>query len=395
MSRWDAGLLLTESIEPSTLFPMRLSIKSPSSTELGSDFSSAQNWTQSLVHAANSAGLTLEWQDINHRQLGRNKLPRALLLSTLSEAIHWLAKNKDLHEFIRHADILLSAFPKLRPWVIKNPHQVLKEKKNLALLMTVLQWISINPQPYIYLRQLSLPGIHTKFIEQHKKILSEWLDLELPPEAITNEFRGTSRFEARYGFRDKPSQVRFRILDSALYINGLSDLMITSDAFCDLNLAIKTVFITENDINGLAFPDHPQSMIIFGRGYGLDFLGKAHWLQNKHVFYWGDIDTHGFAILNECKHHLPHTQSLLMNKITLLNHQTHWTKELKPTYAELPHLSNDETELYVALKNNFYGQNIRLEQEFIRYQDLLDALSNIKSNGFLNLKSTDPNLTAS
>lgn len=375
MSRWDAGLLLTESIESSTLFPMRLSIKSPSSTELGSDFSSAQNWVQSLDHAANSAGLTLEWQDINHRQLGRNKLPCALLLPTLNDAIRWLGKTKDLDAFIQHANTILSKFPKLRPWVIKNPHQVLKEKKNLALLMTVLQWISLHPQPGIYLRQLSLPGINTKFIEQHKKILSEWLDLELPPEVIINEFRGTSRFEARYGFKDKPAQVRFRILDNALYMNGLSDLMITSDAFCHLNLAIKTVFITENDINGLAFPDHPQAMVIFGRGYGLDFLGKAQWLQDKHVFYWGDIDTHGFAILNECKHHLPHTQSLLMNQSTLLNHQAHWTCELKPTYAALTHLSHDESEFYLALKNNVYGQNVRLEQEFISYQDLVDALN--------------------
>jgi hypothetical protein len=220
-----------------------------------------------------------------------------------------------------------------------------------------------------------LPGINTKFIEQHKKILGEWLDLQLPPEAIAIEFRGTSRFEARYGFKEKPSQVRFRILDKALYINGLSDLTITSGDFCNLNLEIKTVFITENDINGLVFPDYSEAIVIFGRGYGFEFLEKAHWLKNIQVFYWGDIDTHGFAIFNQFKHYIPQTQSLLMNQATLLNNQAHWTTELKPTHAELPLLSREESDLYLALKNNSYGQNIRLEQEFICYKDLIEALN--------------------
>lgn len=374
MARWNNGELLAEAIEPSTLFPMRLGIKSPASSELGSNFAPAQDWIQSLVNMASSSSLTLEWQDINHRQLGRNKMPCALVFTVLVDAVRWLGKTKELQVFIQQANTLVTAFPKLRSWVVKNPHQLLKEKNNLPLLMSILQWISNNPQPYIYLRQLSLPGINTKFIEQHKKILGEWLDLQLPPEAIANKFRGTSRFGSRYGFREKPSQVRFRILDKTLYINGLSDLMITSDAFCNLNLAIKTVFITENDINGLVFPDYAEAMVIFGRGYGFDFLEGAHWLKDKQVFYWGDIDTHGFAIFNQFKHHIPQTQSLLMNQATLLNHQAHWTTELKPTHAELSHLSHEEAELYLALKNNSFGQNIRLEQEFICYQDLIDAL---------------------
>lgn len=375
MSRWDSGLLLSESIEPTGMFPMKLGIKSPTSGELGADFASAQRWIQSLTQGASNASLTIEWQDINHRQLGRNKLPSALVFTTLDDAVHWLGKTKDLQLFMQQANMLLSTCSKLRPWVIKNSHQVLKEHNNLPLLLTILQWIRANPKPRIYLRQLALSGINTKFIEQHKKILSEWLDLELPPEAIAYEYRGISRFEARYGFTEKPSLMRFRILDKSLYINGLSDLMIRSDEFCRLNLAISTVFITENDINGLVFPDHPKAIVIFGRGYGFEFLNKAHWLQDKQVFYWGDIDTHGFAILNQCKHHLPQTQSLLMDRMTLLNHQAHWTKEIKPTYAKLPHLSQEEAELYLALQNNVYGPNIRLEQEFIDYNDLLNALN--------------------
>jgi hypothetical protein len=371
MSRWDAGHLLAESLEPNSMFPMRLSLKSPTSAELGLHFSDAQDWVQSLTHAAKKSELTLEWQEINHRQLGRNKLPTTLVLATLHDAIRWLGKTKELQMFTTLANTLINTFPKLQSWVVKNPHQILKEKDNLPLLLTIMHWMKSNPRPSIYLRQLGLPGINTKFIEQHKKILSDWLDIELTPEAIASEFRGISRFEARYGFKEKPLQVRFRILDSSLYLKGLSDLMITADEFCQLNLDITTVFITENDTNGLAFPNHPKAIVLFGRGYGFDFLAKAAWLKSKHIVYWGDIDTHGFAILNQCRHHLPHTQSLLMDEATLLDHKAHWTREDKPTNAVLTHLSNEEATLYDALINNVYGQNIRLEQEFINYLDVL------------------------
>lgn len=374
LARWEAGRFLSEAIHPVTLFPMRVSIRAPSPSELSDHFADAQHWIQSLVHGSNNTGITIEWQEINHRQLGRNQVPCALLFQSLTEIARWLGKSKELQLYIQQASNLLSAFPELRPWVLKNPHELLKEKDNLPRLMAILQWIITNPKPSIYLRQLSIPGIDSKFIEQHKKILSEWFDLQLTQEMIANEFRGINRFEARYGFKEKPIQVRFRILDEALYLHGLSDLTITTEAFCRLNLAIKTVFITENDINGLVFPNVPEAIVIFGRGYGFDFLVQAHWLKDKQIHYWGDIDTHGFAILNQCRHHLPQTHSLLMNESTLLNHQAHWSKEHKPTSAELIHLSVQERELYQALKNNTYGDNVRLEQEFINYNVFLQDL---------------------
>ena len=39
---------------------------------------------------------------------------------------------------------------------------------------------STNPRPNIYLRQVDLPGLHTKFIEAHRGVLAELLDLALP-----------------------------------------------------------------------------------------------------------------------------------------------------------------------------------------------------------------------
>lgn len=55
----------------------------------------------------------------------------------------------------------------------------------------LIPWMKAAPKPGIYLRQLSLPDIDTKFIEAHKKLLNEWFDTILDPSLI-EQFRNRS-----------------------------------------------------------------------------------------------------------------------------------------------------------------------------------------------------------
>jgi len=42
----------------------------------------------------------------------------------------------------------------------------------------------------------------------------------------------------------------------------------------------------------------------------------ADWLARSRILYWGDIDTHGFFILNRLRGIFPHAESFLMNAIS-------------------------------------------------------------------------------
>lgn len=42
---------------------------------------------------------------------------------------------------------------------------------------------------------------------------------------------------------------------------------------------------------------------------------------------WGDIDTHGFAILDRLRRHFPQVRSMLMDRATLLAHEGQWVTE--------------------------------------------------------------------
>jgi hypothetical protein len=105
-----------------------------------------------------------------------------------------------------------------------------------------------------------------------------------------------------------------------------------------------------------------------GLGYGVEILGKIPWILNSRCIYWGDIDTHGFAILNRARTYLPSLETVLMDEATLLSHRELWVEEKKQhASAGLSYLSSTEQTLFQSLKNNIWGQQIRLEQERIRW----------------------------
>jgi hypothetical protein len=255
-------------------------------------------------------------------------------------------------------------------WLAKRPIRALDLSDQWGLLLQIVSWIETHPRPGIYLRQIDIPDVHSKFIEAHRGVLMELLDIILPPESIDTTASGVSQFAQRYGLRDKPVRIRFRLLDpQQTFLPGthIQDITLDSESFALLNPNIRRIFITENEINFLAFPQLKESLVIFGAGYGFEMLSKAEWLSRCCIYYWGDIDTHGFAILDQLRCRFDHVKSFLMDRKTLLAFTSQWGEETKQTRRDLPRLNLEEKELYDDLRDNRIRINLRLEQERIGY----------------------------
>jgi len=133
--------------------------------------------------------------------------------------------------------------------------------------------------------------------------------------------------------------------------------------------------MVENLQTGLALPEMSGTVAVMGMGYAVESLGALHWLATADCAYWGDIDTHGFAILSRVRSHLPQTRSLLMDEATLTRHRDQWVEEPKQHGAtELPQLRAAEQTVYRALRMQHWGRNVRLEQERIGWDIVLPAL---------------------
>jgi hypothetical protein len=135
------------------------------------------------------------------------------------------------------------------------------------------------------------------------------------------------------------------------------------------------VFITENEVNYLAFPARTRAAVIMGGGYGFSQLAGTAWLRGPRLRYWGDLDTHGFAILDQFRSVFPEAESFLMDRATLLGHRELWTTEPAPTHAELGRLSPEEASLYDDLRSDRLSASLRLEQERLRFSWVEAALA--------------------
>ena len=221
-----------------------------------------------------------------------------------------------------------------------------------------------------------MPGSDTKFIERHRGVLADLLDLHLDPGRIDSGAPRTD-FAGRYGFRKKPDYVRFRLPGGAgpdLAPAPFSEMAVRADEFSTRPAGIQTAYVAENEITYLAFPVTANAMVIFGGGYAVSALERLGWLAGLRLIYWGDIDTHGFAILNRLRQTFPHARSMLMDRGTLLAHRSQWVTEPSPLDAPLGLLEPDEASLYRDLADGTLGPSIRLEQERIRFSALAQAL---------------------
>ena len=127
-------------------------------------------------------------------------------------------------------------------------------------------------------------------------------------------------------------------------------------------------------------------MVIFGAGYGFENLASVEWMRERVIHYWSDINTQGFAILNQLRAFFPHAASLLMNHETLMEHQTLWGVEPSPETGALTRLTADESMHYGQLGRNELGHHIRLEQEKIGFEWLVDALGGVTPSGLCAIK---------
>jgi hypothetical protein len=374
---WDRGRLLACMETAAELFPLRLILKMPEPRELLERFEEARDWAHALREGA-GAGYRIVLREVRHRVLGVNSLPGEAWVDTLDDALHLIGKRREGRAFGLLLGLTRSRQPALVPWLKAHPLRALALEDDWPRLLDVVGWLQAHPRPGVYLRQVDLPGVHSKFIEAHRATLAQLLDHALPAHAVLSNVGAAAGFAGRYGFRAKSPRVRLRSLDPRRSLLGTrtdEDISVPAETFAVLEPSCSSVFITENEINFLAFPPVADGFVIFGAGYGFEALASAQWLQSRQIRYWGDIDTHGFAILDQLRARFPQAQSFLMDRATLLDHRALWTDEPQPVLRELPHLRQDERALYDDLRWKRLGTGqVRLEQERIDYRRVLEAL---------------------
>ncbi len=346
------------------------------------DFAKAQSWAKDIVRFAKRHRLKVDYRIVDNRRVGRQKLPDRLLADSPETLLSLAGTRREFEAFGALCDHVLKRAPALRDLFAQQPHRVMAFEDQWDSILVFLEFVRERDVGGLYLREVDLPGIDTKFIGEHKGILDRVLRAALPSDLVHDRGTGVAghAFERRYGFRCEQPLVRFRMLGCKA-VEHYDDMSVPLDQFATTPIPVATVFIVENKMNLLAFPQVENSLAIWGQGYAVTRLSAVPWLADRRLVYFGDIDTHGFSILDRLRKAFPETRSMLMDRATLIGHRQAWVQEpdTKRQLNDLTRLNDDECALFDELRNDRLGTAVRLEQEFVGYRWIEAAAKRLAS----------------
>jgi len=309
-------------------------------------------------------GYTLELATTRTQQYGEQSLPERISIETEQDYLKLINKQKEVAKFGEDLSLIREKVPELEQWLCRNPLKIVEHSDRWHELLKVCEYFQNHPKPNLYIRELPIQ-VHTKFIEQNKGIISSLLEAILPiDQLISVENENEHKFEKRFSLKYKEPQIRIRLLDPILkekYKFPSSDMSIPLSEFSQLNLVNHPCFITENLMNFLTLPYLKNSFAIWGSGYAVQNLKSVVWVSNCPIFYWGDLDDHGFRILSQVRSYFSQTSSIMMDSKTFETFQGFAISVPTNGLDTLPHLTQEEQALYGYLVTN--GK--RLEQERI------------------------------
>lgn len=362
-------------------WPQAFSLHSLTEKDVLRDLPGTREWVASW-RQLNAAGGTVEWTPRRWTS-GDQELPSRLVLANPEEMAQVLGHGKSWSRAGERYAAWCAQFPRLAGSraVARNCDDVLVGYGDVDFirLTALLQWLVDNPSSGLYLRQLPVADVDTKWVWPRRGVVQELL------RQLLDEVEDVG-FHALCGLRAEPVRLRMRVLCPRLRagVGGLCDIEAPTAELAALQLAPTISLVVENLNTGIALPDIDGAVVFMRLGLAVDQLEAIGWLRGaqRHL-YWGDLDTHGFAILARARRRFPQTVSVLMDECTLLAHRELWVREPTPCRVESPEgLTAAELAVYEGLRANRWGERVRLEQERIAWPAALEAISNALGNGW-------------
>lgn len=362
-------------IEGENIFPKSI----PSDKKIPDNFAEYRDSISNLIKNSKNSkgyGYSIVFEKVNTKKYGEQDIVKDIIFIDFIDFLKFIGKYKEFENFKKDLFLIRSSFNDMDKWLKVNIKTVIENAGKWENIIKVCQYFKENPQPNLYIRELPINNIDTKFIENNKECLKKILEYLLE-DLVNYEY---SDFERRFNLKYHQSMIRVRILDQKLIPENypmLNDLEIPLSIFEQMNFKCQNVFIVENKhshtniFNFLTFPQVENSIVIFGSGYKVEIIAKTGWLRNKNIFYWGDIDIHGFDILSKLRHFLPQTISIMMDFATLNSFNKFIVKD-DNVFNQLPaNLNAEELILFKYISEN----GLRLEQERIN-QDYVNNFLN-------------------
>lgn len=333
-------------------------------------------------------GYSLVFEQKRTRNNGTQSQLSRILFETEEDFLSFIEKKSETKRLTHALTVIFKEFCPasnnsdfLGAWAYANLSYLMDfydEKDFWENICLCVKWLLENPVSNLYIREIPL-GVHTKFIENNKALI---LSLLTCLKDDDQQEVKVSDFEKYCGLKEKPSFVRLRSLDKSIALK-ITDLPISEvslpledfehfESLCILK-NVQKIFIIENEMVYLTFPPVKNTLCIWGHGFSVTSLKNCIWLKNYSLFYFGDLDEHGFLILSDFRKYFPNTKSFCMDKETLDTFDSFRAEGKSLPGESIPeNLTWEEKVLFAELRAD-KGRN-RLEQERISMEYLKERL---------------------
>ncbi|MBO0981808.1 Wadjet anti-phage system protein JetD domain-containing protein [Microbacterium sp. SD291] len=361
--RWVDGSLLRAAVG-GEFVPIEVPLKGPTASDLGDHVDQARRWSADLIRSSrDGAHFSIAFGEIGGRHIGRTRVPVRAVLNEPQQAWALLGVHQEVARF---AEQFTQSPEQGREWMLRHPHQALAAGADWAGILAAFDWISSERGRGRFLREVTAGGVDTKLIERHRGVLAGFFGVPA----------GADAFATTLGFAVRPATVRMRFDPEVFgFPEGFTEAVFRLDELDRVQASVDRALIIENEATYLAAPVPENGVVLWGKGYDASNPASLRWLKDVPVTYWGDIDTHGFAILNRVRSRLPQARSVLMDLDTLLTHRARWGAEAKPTNVALGHLEAADADVYAVLVTDRHGQRVRLEQERVDWAWAIERLA--------------------
>jgi len=361
-------------------------------------------WRQQRTSAGH-IGPALTTTMVAWPSLGTQDLPERLVFDTPEVVADFCSEGGEWRRAARRRALMLERWPKVGAAGLGAHFTTLATytDADFERLLDLLDWLVANPRSGLFLRQLPVRGIDTKWVDKHRRRLvadllkriravavPQGLEADAivdpgPQDDAADEEDGDSGgdFYEVCGLRKASPRVRMLVLCPLLRTatGGLRDIEAPVEELATLALSPRAIIVVENKDTGLCLPDISGAVAVIKLGNAVSLVQRLPWLRELPVLYWGDVDTHGFAILAQARKTLGNVRSVLMDEQTVRDHLDRLVDEPMHTRRldrELLHAG--ELQVYERLLSGDWGASVRLEQERLTWptalEQVLSALSN-------------------
>ena len=338
--------------------PVSIGLHPPTEAVALGDIPGTARWARSWESVEG-----VQWAVRRFASAGTQRVPERLVLPRAQDVAAFIGKARHWAELKRRAEALLTLSGADAPTEFGTAVAatavawIQLDTADFGRLHAVLLWLSRNPASGLYLRQLPIRGVDTKWIGRHQRLVTRL------HAALTGS--------PGLGLASAPEMIRMRFLDQRLAPGGLGDVSAPLPEFSLLELEPARILVFENLQSVLAVPASPGTVVIHGSGYAVDRLAAIPWVRRRGVTYWGDLDSHGFAILNRLRAQDIEVATVLMDVKTLDEFADLCVIEPTPARGSMSHLLPAENSVMQVLAER---GNLRLEQERIAWNYALAKL---------------------